>query len=660
MKKRYNSDEWEDLRSKIIGLGETSSKRTYYPELQEKLAQLEKFKILLDNFIDGLVVVNLKTGIVEEANKSAITMLKGLKLGEKLDPVLRNLKIENEGRFSGISKAFSNEIIADYLTSIQVESNGEERTFQFRINTQVFNNITYAVMHISDITEKENSIRAVKTSEANLSALIENTKDIIWSIDTDYRILSMNSAFKEDYNKSFNCDLRIGDSLILPYTEDERELWIERYDRVFKGESFSVDLESYVNETHKFCIISFFPIITDGVIKGAAVFLRDITERKKYELAIKENEEQLRKIIECSPIGIAVSKKGNIDFANSAALSIFGYKDLSNIKDKRITNFLAPKNRGVIDDIFTAGLNGAYMTEKLEIYGLRKTGEEIPLFVTMTGVEFFDGIAFVIFFDDVSKQKEIEQTLVFAKTKAEESEKLKTEFLAQMSHEIRTPINAILSFSSLIHEELGHVVSADLKNSFEIIQNAGKRIIRTIDLILNMSEIQAGTFELIFSDFGLFHSVLCPLVQEYQTAAEAKGIELTIEKGDGDVNVSGDDYTITQIFANLIDNAIKYTEKGYVKIYPRKDEDPDYFSVVIEDSGIGISKEYLPELFNPFSQEERGYTRRFEGNGLGLALVGKYCEMNNARISVLSDKNVGTKFIISILRKGSKPAEALD
>ena len=102
-------------------------------------------------------------------------------------------------------------------------------------------------------------------------------------------------------------------------------------------------------------------------------------------------------------------------------------------------------------------------------------------------------------------------------------------------------------------------------------------------------------------------------------------------------------YSLSQLFVNLIDNRLKYTRNGYVQIKIYND-DNGTLSVNVEDTGIGIAEEFLPTLFKPFTQEEQGYTRKFEGNGLGLALVKRYCELNDAVISVHSKKVVGTTF----------------
>jgi signal transduction histidine kinase len=225
------------------------------------------------------------------------------------------------------------------------------------------------------------------------------------------------------------------------------------------------------------------------------------------------------------------------------------------------------------------------------------------------------------------------------------ADKLKSEFLAQMSHEIRSPISVILSFTNLIQCEVQNFIDPELKEGFKSIKNAGSRIIRTIDMILNMSEIQTGTYEYSPKLLNLYDDVFEILIPEYRQIAKEKGLILNFTKTDEIPKMMLDEFTINQIFANLLDNAIKYSQQGEINIV-LSSANMNNITVSIEDTGIGISQEYLPHLFGAFTQEEQGYKRRFEGNGLGLALVKKYCELNNAEISVNSQKGKGSKFVV--------------
>lgn len=244
------------------------------------------------------------------------------------------------------------------------------------------------------------------------------------------------------------------------------------------------------------------------------------------------------------------------------------------------------------------------------------------------------------------RRKIFEEELLRAKIKAEESDKLKSNFLAQMSHEIRSPIHSILSFSSLLKNSIGENIDEELKASFEIISSAGKRITRTIDLILNMSEVQTGTYEYLAREIDVYNDVLLSIIDEFNALAKTKNLEFVVSKKTNDIKIMVDSYTVTQIFVNLVDNAFKYTNKGKIELIIERDENQKLV-ISVSDTGIGISDDYIPFIFNAFSQEEQGYTRKFEGNGLGLALVKNYCDMNKAEIKVRSKKNVGSTFSVT-------------
>ncbi len=255
---------------------------------------------------------------------------------------------------------------------------------------------------------------------------------------------------------------------------------------------------------------------------------------------------------------------------------------------------------------------------------------------------------------EINEHKRTEIELRKAKEEAEKSDRLKSEFLAQISHEIRTPINAILSFSSLIKEDVSRYLSDEMQEGFSIIESAGRRLIRTVDLILNMSLLQTDSFELNLQSFDLFEKVLRNKINEYTPAAKEKGLRFEVKKDVLDCTVFADESTVDQILDNLINNAVKFTRRGIVGIRLFKDRNEN-LAVEIYDTGIGISKEYLSQLFKPFSQEETGYKRKFEGNGLGLALTKKFADLNNASIEVASQKGYGTKFSLTFYRKSFTP-----
>ena len=245
---------------------------------------------------------------------------------------------------------------------------------------------------------------------------------------------------------------------------------------------------------------------------------------------------------------------------------------------------------------------------------------------------------------EIKERKKIQVELEEAKEKAELSDRLKTEFLAQMSHEVRTPINVLVNYSQLIKEELNIPIDSNLSNYFDELEIGSNRLIRTIESILYMSQLQIGAYHPTFTKVDL-REILYEKVKELERYALEKGLQIKLKIYESDYFLTADKFGIEQIFKHLLDNAINFTFQGYIEIKLNKDESRKIiFSIT--DTGIGISKDFLSKLFLPFTQEDHGYSRKFEGNGLGLALVKGFCEINKISINVDSKKGKGSTFTL--------------
>jgi len=258
-------------------------------------------------------------------------------------------------------------------------------------------------------------------------------------------------------------------------------------------------------------------------------------------------------------------------------------------------------------------------------------------------------------FELEKRVKERTKELVKAKEEAENADKLKSIFLAQMSHEIRTPISSMVSLAALLKEDLTDKLEEDHQLSLDLINKSGNRIVRTVDLLLNLSELQAGTYKPIIQQFNLCIDVLSKIITEYKNFSEEKNLKLCVDVKTDNTDLVADLHTVYQIFVQLLDNAFKYTDKGEIKIDVSRDSSNNLV-VEVKDTGVGISENYLPQLFEPFSQEEMGYSRKYDGNGIGLNLVKNYCKFNNAQIEVQSEKNKGTIFKIKFINSMANKA----
>jgi len=371
----------------------------------------------------------------------------------------------------------------------------------------------------------------------------------------------------------------------------------------------------------------------------------EINQRKKAEISLQKSEEQFRTVFQNAPIGIVIiSNDGKILSVNRSFCNTIGFE-----KDEVIgvpIKYLFDKNdlegfSSSKQDLYQEAIADLDTEKQL----LKKEGKEINVLVKSVAVFDEQGKVkhYVMQVLDISEIKRVQLELVEALNKAEESDRLKTAFLAQMSHEIRTPLNVILTSIPLLADEISDK-DDELKIILDSVKSAGKRLQRTIDMILNMSSVQSGNYKPTFEKFDLLID-LNKMVNELKSLSDDKGLTLKFTHTAGKAIINADRYTVNQIFQNLINNAIKYTLKGYVEVYIN-DSDADKLKVEIRDSGIGMSEEYLQKLFMPFSQEDVGHKREFEGNGLGLALVKKYIELNRAEIKVESEKNIGSVFTV--------------
>jgi len=378
----------------------------------------------------------------------------------------------------------------------------------------------------------------------------------------------------------------------------------------------------------------------------------EINQRKKAEISLQKSEEQFRLVFQNAPIGIVIiSTEGKIISVNKSFCDTIGF-----VRDEIIgipIKYLFEQNdlEGFSDDGFD--LNGNPVADiNTEKILLKKEGKEIHVIVKSVSVldENSKVKHYVMQMLDISEIKRVQRELVEALKKAEESDRLKSAFLAQMSHEIRTPLNVILTSIPLIADEISSD-DEDLKIILDSVKSAGKRLQRTIDMILSMSSVQSGNYKATFEKFDIV-SDLKKMVSEFKSLSDDKGLKLKFTQSEDTAFITADRYTVNQVFQNLINNAIKYTLKGYVEVYVKNLKN-DKVKIEIRDSGIGMSEEYLQKMFMPFSQEDTGYKREFEGNGLGLALVNKYIELNRAEINVESEKNIGSVFSVVFDKEAS-------
>lgn len=392
------------------------------------------------------------------------------------------------------------------------------------------------------------------------------------------------------------------------------------------------------------------PIKDDnGNIIGVVIVFQDLSYYKKTEEQIKIQTTALNSAYN----GVVITDEtGKIIWNNDAMERLTGYTaDELLYKDIKILKSES-QDQQLYKTMWETISKGEVW--KGEIINRKKNGEDYFEEMTITPLkdEQNKTINFIAIKDDITDRKRKEVELKKAKEDAERSDKLKSEFLAQMSHEIRTPINIISNFMQIYEDELRDKLSPELKNSISAVKTESHRIISTIDSIINMAQLKAGTFNRKLQELNFYEDIIRPSAEQWEFLADEKNIELEICGEFENIFIKGDAYSLNQSLNHIVDNAIKYTDKGKVQLDCKSEE--ENVIITISDTGCGIAEEYLPNIFDPFSQEDQGYNRKYEGNGLGMALVKQYCFLNNASITIKSEKEIGTtvKVFIPILKKG--------
>ena len=410
---------------------------------------------------------------------------------------------------------------------------------------------------------------------------------------------------------------------------------------ILEGKEWKGDLQNKKKSGELFwesVLIS--PLVnSQGDITHFVAIKEDITEKKLNEESLKLFRSLVNQTSDTIEILDPVT--GQFINCNDKAFQSLGYT-----REEFLSMKVMDIDPNITMDSFAEMLTKFSDSESVLIESIhrRKDGTEFPVELNMQFVKLVREYIIVVG-RDITKRKIEKEELIKAKELAEQSNKLKDAFIANMSHEIRTPLNGILGLAGIIWESYYDVIKPDDRELFDGIDSSSKRIIRTVDMILNYSRLQVGEYFVDLQEVDLLE--LCnALIIEHKSSANYKSLQLSVENNCGACIIKTDNYSVTHVISNLLDNAIKYTKKGFVKVIIHKNKQ-DEILLSIQDSGIGIGDEYLKHMFEPYRQEQMGYGRAYEGVGLGLSLVKKLLEHINATIKVESEKDKGTTFTIN-------------
>ncbi|WP_439479302.1 PAS domain S-box protein [Chryseobacterium aquaticum] len=407
--------------------------------------------------------------------------------------------------------------------------------------------------------------------------------------------------------------------------------------------------------------------VTQNNDKHYCYFIKDISERKRAEEHLRRQEEKYRNMIANMNLGLLeVDNNEVIQYANQSFCNVSGY-DMDELIGKNPSQ------------LFLHGENSVeFVQEQLQ---LRKIGVssvyQLPVknkrgeirWWAISGAPNYDDngnqLGSIGIHLDVTDQKNLEEELKQEKAKALEASKAKEVFLANMSHEIRTPLNAIIGFL----RELKRINQNDgtQKQFIENSYNASHHLLSIINNILDMSKIESGEMSLENKNFSLQESIQ-NVTAILQPKAKEKKLQLITDfSPDISSALKGDSLKIEQILFNIIGNSLKFTNQGEIKVECTLQKDfPDKQAITINitDTGIGMSEEYVKNIFKKFNQEDSSVSRKYGGTGLGMPITKELVKLMKGEIFVKSEKNIGTcvtlKFTIDKGSGGNRKGNALE
>lgn len=593
--------------------------------------------IILDKLKEGIIIID-QNKLINYANTASAELL------HRDIQLLLNCEFEYPVLKSGYSelnlKNGANEDEILKLNFEKIEWEGKPSTLITIIDITQYKSI-----------EQKKAQQALIESEELYRELFESVSDALLLIENDTgKILEANFAATNLYGFGYN--------ELLTRKNDDLSAQPELTKKVTKNSPIKKDLVVHVPlRYHKNRNGEIFPVeITARFFnwknkKVHIAAIRDISERIKTHKALVESQRTLLVLMSNLP-GMAYrcknDKKYTMLFISDGCENLTGYEADELVENKVVSfnQLVHPDFKNDLSEIIKDALNDKKQFQA-EYKIITKEGGEKWVWEKGTGIfsksgklEFIEG-----FISDISDLKRTESELIIAKESAERSDQLKSSFLANMSHEIRTPMNGIVGFSGLL---LKDDLTFEKKSRYvDIINNSSQQLLSIIDDILNISKIETGNINLWNTHFSVAQFI-DTIYESFLPQAQAKNINLfkKIEIKEINQNIYTDKTKLQQVISNLLNNALKFTDKGKITLACILQNDKLLFYVA--DTGIGISKDKINVVFDRFNKGDIDLNYKYGGTGLGLAISKAFVEMMGGEIWVESNIGKGSCFYFTL------------
>ena len=500
------------------------------------------------------------------------------------------------------------------------------------------------VLVFRDQTEEKRQQKELKESEERFRKAVHNSPIPIMVHDENGKVISLSEGWNHFSGYRMEDIPTLTEWTKKAYGKKAKE--IENYVSSIFEESktvFSGEFE-ITTKTGEKRIWNFYttPLGLSGDKRIMLSMAPDVTQRIRMKEQLEESEQAYRRLFEEHSAAkfLIELETGKIVKANKAASNFYGWSidelQLMNINE---INTLSERE-------IHAAMNHARSNKRIyfEFKHRLSSGEIKDVEVYSNHTEYKGKVLLHTIVHDITDKKRLMNELVEAKEQAEESNRLKSAFLANMSHEIRTPLNGIIGFTNLLTTEKD--LSEETKQEYsQIINKSTEGLLKIINDILDISRLESGKSVIQQNPFsvGKVLSTVLLIFEKKLKDAGKKDVKLVLEVGSNEITLNTDEDRLIQVFSNLLDNAIRFTEKGTIRFGISKVKN-GRIGFFVSDTGIGIPIKKQQIVFESFIQADEGLSRSYGGTGLGLAIVKKLVKLMGGKITLESEPDKGSHF----------------
>jgi PAS domain S-box-containing protein len=547
-----------------------------------------------------------------------------------------------------------------------IRPDGEVRWIQLQGSgsTDPITGASFADGVILDVTDDHLLAHELAERERQLQSLIQNVPGAIYRFaennDGEWRFAYMSPAITAitGHPPEFFIDQADPFEKIL-HPEDRERMNILISEALESGQDFNFEHRIVTGKGETRWVRVQGSMATDSVtgLRHMDGVQMDITDLYAAREAAEGSEQTFRQLFESMAEGYWISDlQGVVEMANPAAAKILGYKDVESVIG---LNSLEMMRDAKGREAFIAELieHGRVQNYEMDVDGADGNVITLNFSTRLTGES--ESLHSESTFRDVTQQKQIDREIREARHAAEQANRAKSTFLANMSHELRTPLNAIIGYSEMMLEEAEDLEEDVFSEDLHKVHSAGTHLLSLINDVLDLSKIEAGRTELFLEDFSV-EELVNSVTSSVEPMMAKNGNDLALAISDRNSLLHQDLTKLRQSLLNLLSNAAKFTENGTVTLTAQieVDNDEQWLTLSVTDTGIGIAADKHEKLFDEFSQADASTTRQYGGTGLGLAISRRFCELMGGNIFLRSAPGKGSTFKIRVPVRLATEAES--